>query len=175
MARRSEAKNGADAERASAFRRLADEHLLEAYKLANAILANPAEAQDAVHDAFVRAWDKWASLRDPSRFAPWFRRIVVNTCRNRLKAESRRSGADLAVGSHLSTPDASGEVHAREQVERALRQLRPDDRVVLALRYYRDLRVEDIADLLGIPSGTATSRLRAAHARLRAVMERTDD
>jgi RNA polymerase sigma-70 factor (ECF subfamily) len=71
--------------RASAFRRLADQHLDEAYRLATAILHDEADAQDATHDAFERAWRKWSTLRDESRFDAWFGRILVNECRDRLR------------------------------------------------------------------------------------------
>jgi hypothetical protein len=77
--------------RAAAFTRLADEHLDRAYRLARAILLDEPEAQDAVHDAFVQAWRKWDTLRDQTRFEPWFDRILVNTCRDRLRAPSRRT------------------------------------------------------------------------------------
>src|SRR3954454_6520482 len=53
---------GAPTERGAAFLRLADQHLDSAYRLARAILRDAAEAQDATHDAFVQAWQKWATL-----------------------------------------------------------------------------------------------------------------
>ena len=175
MFRRAEPRTGDDAQRGAAFRRLADEHLREAYQLANAILADPAAAEDAVHDAFERAWDKWHTLRDPDRLEAWFRRIVVNTCRNRLRSSARRRALDLSHSDQTTSPDPTREVSDRDEVERALRRLKPDDRVVLALRYYRDLKVGDIAELLDIPPGTATSRLRNAHIRLRTALERGSD
>ena len=162
---------GNEAPRGVAFQRLADEHIGHAYRLANAILRNPSDAEDAVHDAFVTAWERWSSLRDEARFDAWFGRIVVNNCRDRLRRASRWGLTDISAEIGLSTPDATGGVQDREQVARALSRLKPDDRLVLALRYYRDLRVEDIADLLGIPFGTATSRLRTAHIRLRAILD----
>ena len=63
--------------------------------------------------------------------------------------------------------------HDRIPIEARLRRLKPNDRIILALRYYRDLRVDQIAELLDIPPGTATSRLRNAHVRLRRVIERS--
>lgn len=172
---RAEPRTGDDAQRAAAFRRLADDHLREAYQLANAILVDPAAAEDAVHDAFERAWVKWHTLRDPDRLEAWFRRIVVNTCRNRLRSGARRRALDLSRSGQTTSPDQTREVSDRDEVERALRRLKPDDRVVLALRYYRDLKVGDIAELLDIPPGTATSRLRNAHIRLRTALERGSD
>ena len=79
----SDARSGPAA--AEAFQALADEHLDAAYRLARIILRDQAEAQDATHDAFVQAWRKWSTLRDPDRFEAWFDRILVNACRDRLR------------------------------------------------------------------------------------------
>ncbi len=76
--------------RVAAFERLASQQLDASYGLARAILGRSGDAEDAVHDAFETAWHKWPSLRDPARFEAWFGRIVVNTCRDRLRREARR-------------------------------------------------------------------------------------
>lgn len=162
-----------EVQRADAFRRLADDHLADSYRLANAILGSPTEARDAVHDAFVAGWQRWPSLRDPERFGAWFKRIVVNACKDRLRKEARRRWAPTDEARQLTQPDLADAVHDRLQIEDGLGRLKPDDRVVLALRYYRDLKVEQIADLLDIPTGTANSRLRNAHIRLRRIIERS--
>ena len=168
-----DAEVGTVTSQVAAFQRLADEHIEQAYRLANAILRNPSDAEDAVHDAFVTAWSHWSSLRDEGRFEAWFGRIVVNTCRDRLRQVTRWRLTDISDEVGLSTADASSAIHDREQVAVALGRLRPDDRIVLALRYYRDLKVDEIAGLLGIPPGTATSRLRSAHERLQIVLDDT--
>ncbi|CAN5595437.1 N/A [soil metagenome] len=165
-----------DAARVEAFQALAERHLFESYQLANAILAQPMDAQDAVQDAFLEAWEGWSSIREPGSLEPWFRRILVNVCRDRLRRAARRLTVDMdAIDAEgLGSPDGTTAVHARDQVERALTGLGPDDRVVLALRYYRDLRIEDIAAILGVPPGTVTSRLHRAHLRLRAILLRSE-
>jgi RNA polymerase sigma-70 factor (ECF subfamily) len=164
---------GSDAERADAFRLLTDGHLDDSYRLANAILGNPTEARDAVHDAIITGWQRWSSLRDPDKFDSWFKRIVVNTCKNTLQQAARRRTTDISVQPKLATPDASQAVHDKIQIEQGLARLKPDDRIVLALRYYHDLKLRDIANVLDIPTGTAKSRLNHAHARLRAVLDRS--
>ena len=67
-----------ESERSAAFRALAERHLDDSYGLANAILGNPSEAEDAVHDAVITGWRKWPSLRDPAKFEAWFRRHVCH-------------------------------------------------------------------------------------------------
>lgn len=156
---------GEDTVRAAAFTRLADEHLDRAYRLARAILRDPAEAQDATHDAFVQAWRKWDTLRDPTRFEPWFDRIIVNTCRDRLRAPNRQT-TDISAEIALATGDHAGPTEDRAVLGTAIAALSPDHQVVVALRFYRDLTIDDIAARLGIPAGTVQSRLHYALKRL---------
>jgi RNA polymerase sigma-70 factor (ECF subfamily) len=153
-------------ERGRAFLRLADDHLDAAYRLARAILRDPAEAQDATHDAFLQAWRKWSTLRDPSRFESWFDRILVNSCRNRLRSASRWRATDISTEVALATGDPFGQTHDRDVIGAALATLSVDHRIVVALRYYRDLPVDEIASRLDIPPGTVQSRLHYALERL---------
>jgi RNA polymerase sigma-70 factor (ECF subfamily) len=162
-----------DVQRADAFRRLVDGHLDDSYRLASAILGDPTDARDAVHDAFVTGWQRWPSLRETDRFGSWFKRIVVNTCKDRLRKAARRRSEPLGERPVAIQPDPARSVHDRLVIEDGLRRLKPDDRIILALRYYRDLKIEHIAEVLGIPPGTATSRLRNAHIHLRRVIERS--
>ncbi len=164
---------GEETGRAAAFTRLADEHLDRAYRLARAILRDEAEAQDAAHDAFVQAWRKWDTLREPARFEPWFDRILVNTCRDRLRAASRQA-TDISAEIALSTGDHAGRTEDRAVLGRAIAGLSPDHQVVVALRYYRDLTIEDIAARLAIPTGTVQSRLHYALKRLHEAIDAGD-
>ena len=165
MAERAPARVPETRLRDAAFVRLADEHLDKAYRLARAILRDPAEAQDATHDAFVQAWLKWGTLRDPSRFESWFDRILVNTCRNRIRS-TRWQATDISAEVALATGDQTGRVEDRDVIGAALAALSPDHQILIALRYYRDLTVDDIARRLGVPAGTVRSRLHYALKRL---------
>jgi RNA polymerase sigma-70 factor (ECF subfamily) len=156
--------------REAAFLRLADQHLDAAYRLARAILRHPADAEDATHDAVVQAWRKWPTLRDQISFEPWFDRILVNTCRNRLQRASRQQARDISDEIGLEARDQLGHAHDRDVVGGAVAALPPDHRVVVALRYYRDLPIEEIATQLGIPAGTVQSRLHYALKRLHAAL-----
>ncbi len=160
-------------ERAAAFRSLAEHSLDSSFRLANVILGNPAEAEDAVQDAFVTAWRKWGSLRDPAKAEAWFKRILVNTCRDRLRARARRRIDDIAAHHSMATPDPTAWVDQHVLLEEALSHLDADDQILIVLRYDLDLVLDDIANLLGIPGGTVKWRLNRAHKRLRSVLERT--
>lgn len=83
------ALTGSGAERAAAFSEPLDRSLDRSYRLAATILGNQQEGEDATHDAALRAWTAVPSLRDPAKFDAWFQRILVNVCRNRLRARRR--------------------------------------------------------------------------------------
>ena len=168
------AQAGQPTERAQAFLRLADEHLDAAYRLARAILHDATDAQDATQDAFEQAWRKWSTLRDPARFEPWFDRILVNTCRDRLRSTRRRPTTDISVEVAITAGDQFGQAHDRDVLANAIAGLSPDHRVVVALRYYRDLPVGEIASRLGIPAGTVQSRLHYALKQLHAAIDTAD-
>ena len=160
-------------ERAAAFRILAEQSLETSLRLANVILGNPVEAEDAVQDAFVTAWRKWGSLRDPAKAEAWLKRILVNTCRDRLRARARTRIDDIAAHHSVTTPDPTAWVDQHVLLEEALSHLDADDQILIVLRYDHDLVLDDIASLLGIPGGTVKWRLNRAHQRLRSVLERT--
>lgn len=164
--------------RADAFRRLVDDELDAVYRLAAVILGDRFEAEDAVHDAALNAWRHWGDLRDPARFDAWFGRIVINTCRDRLR-RSRRRGAielrrELERAEHPVTDDGTADAADRDAVRRLFDRLPVDERLVVALRYGADLTVPAIADRLGVPQGTVKSRLHSALGRLRRAIEETD-
>lgn len=164
--------SGGESPRVAAFRVLAECHLDRSYRLAAAILRDPIAAEDAVHDAFETAWRKWDSLRDPHSFDAWFGRILVNGCRDRLRHRARWPVESIADDLPIATPDPTDAVHDRDQLARGLARLKPDDQVLLALRYAEDLRVEDIARMLAVPAGTVMSRLHHATRRLREALSR---
>jgi RNA polymerase sigma-70 factor, ECF subfamily len=164
---------GQSSERAQAFLGLAEDHLDSAYRLARAILRDSNDAQDATHDAFEQAWRKWSTLRDPARFGQWFDRILVNTCRDRLRS-ARRRPRDISVEVATTSGDEHAQAHDRDLLSGAIAALPAEHRIVVALRYYRDLPVEEIATRLGIPVGTVHSRLHYALKRLHASIDAAD-
>jgi RNA polymerase sigma-70 factor (ECF subfamily) len=162
-----DARAGAAADYVRAARAQVD----AAYRLAGYLLGNPAEAEDAVQDALVKAWRSWPTLRDPQSFGPWFDRIVVNVCRDRMRRHRTLRMVELDAASEVESSDVFGSMLAGDEVVAAVARLSPDHQVVIALRYWRDLSLEQLADTLGLPLGTVKSRLHYALRALRAELE----
>ncbi len=160
-------------ERAQAFLRLADDRLDASYRLARAIMRDSTEAQDATHDALIQAWRKWSTLRDPARFDQWFDRILINTCRDRLRS-ARRLPRDISNEVEVATEDPFARSDLHETLAAGLATLSVEQRVVVALRYYLDLPVDQIANRLDIPAGTVQSRLHYALKRLQSAIDEAD-
>ena len=136
------------------------------------ILRDLPAAEDAAQQTLVTAWRELPGLREPERFDAWLYRILVRAC----AAEARRSGRWRADVRDVS-PDAPVDTNEfrrvadRDELERGFRRLTSDQRAVIVLRYWRDLRQEEIAETLDIPLGTVKSRLHHATAALRAALE----
>jgi RNA polymerase sigma-70 factor (ECF subfamily) len=161
-----------DDARTALFLRLADREIGRGYRTAGYVLGNAAEAEEATQDAIMRAWQAWATMRDPERFGPWFERILVNACLDRVR---RRHGVRLVDLEHVpelrgADPFAAG--LARDEIGRALDGLPAEQRAVVVLRFWRDLSLEDIADRLELPLGTVKSRLHYAMRAMRSTLER---
>ena len=139
---------------------------------ARLILHDPELAKDAVQDAYVRAWRDLPTLRDPDRFDAWLHRIVVRSCLNAARHRRRRPiEIELLPASHPMTADSAVELADRDELERGFRRLEPDQRAVVVLHYFLGYPLPEAADVLGVPIGTAKSRLHRAIQILRGAVD----
>jgi RNA polymerase sigma-70 factor (ECF subfamily) len=141
--------------------------------VANLILRDPDRAQDAVQDALISAWKDVRALRDPDAWDAWTYRLTVWSCYRTARKDRRRSRVELKVvpDPEPSSPFTTAHTLAdRDLVERALNDLPLDHRSVVVLRFYLDLPLDEVADILDIPVGTVKSRLHRAIASLRGSM-----
>ena len=167
-----------DTARATAFANFVDRDALDrAYRYATLILGDSADAEDATHDAALRAWHRFGELRDPTRFDAWFGRILVNSCRDRQRG--RRHEA-LSLDDPTSpterswlrvTTDPAEALGRRQVMASALRALRPEHLEVVVLRFYLDLTIDQIAERTGARAGTVKSRLHYALLELRGTLD----
>lgn len=140
------------------------------YQIAYGVLGNAADAEDVTQDAFVRAYAKLASLRDPERFRGWVCQIVRRLAINRLRAETRaRRREELAADAVSSVVDVEALAQEREfqaRVRREIDRLPAKLREVLLLCAVEGLESGAVGAMLGIPEGTVRSRLFLARKQL---------
>jgi RNA polymerase sigma-70 factor (ECF subfamily) len=142
------------------------------------LICPEADADDAVQEAFIKAFAALPRFREGAPLRPWLLRIVANEARNRRRSAGRRHGLALRVADAAdparSVPGPEHAVMAAEQRSEllaALAALRDDDREVLGARYLLDLSEAETAETLGIPRGTVKSRTSRALGRLRDALE----
>jgi RNA polymerase sigma-70 factor (ECF subfamily) len=142
------------------------------YAIAHRILRDVDRAEDALQDALVIAWRDLRGLRDPDRFDAWLHRVLVHVCIEQATRERRRT-ANLRVlpVDGPAAPDDLLTLADRDQLERGFRRLPPEQRAILVLLHYVGFSPAEIAETLGIPAGTARSRLHHAHRAMRAALE----
>ena len=141
--------------------------------VAQLILHDSDRAKDAVQDAFIAAWKDLRALRDPDAWDAWLRRLTVRTCYRIAKRDRRRVEVEVNVTptvDSMTANDASADVAEREWVLAEIGRLEIDQRSVIALHYYLDLPMREVAEILGIPFGTAASRLHRGLENLRESM-----
>lgn len=158
---------------ARAFTTLVRHHERSLYATAYAITRSQWDAADAVQDALADAYASVRSLRDPDRFGAWVSRIVVNECNTLLRKRVRVLPVEGPPEPQAFVWDGPED---GMDLMRAVQGLSPDHREVVALRYFRDMKLGEIAEVLGCPTGTVKSRLNRALASLEAAMRpRTEE
>ena len=160
----------ADMARRADFVAAARASLDRAYRLAGLLLADAAEAEDAVQDALVVAWQSFGTLRETDKFGAWFDRILVNRCRDRMRRRNIVRFIPMDAGIDPAGRDPFQTFLERDVLLAGLARLTPDERIVVVLRYWADLPLEAIAGRLDWPLGTVKSRLHRALERLRDVL-----
>ena len=147
---------------------------------AGRLLGDREAASEAVQEAWVAIVRGINRLDDPARFAPWAYRIVRHKCTDRLRRVTRSRSRETELDAEASTEGGeSAEMHveARDRaaavgaMRAAISELPAEHRTLLSLFYFENLAVGEIAEAMGIPTGTVKSRLFHLRARLRKMME----
>jgi RNA polymerase sigma-70 factor (ECF subfamily) len=156
-----------------AYAVLVDRHYDRCARVAVRILGNREDAEEALQDAFLRAYRALGDYEDRERFGAWLTRIVVNQCRTLLARTRRREelfvDVDPRVLEHAYGTPAEGE--GWPDLEQALLRLPPEQREAVVLRYADDLTYEEMARITGAGQSALKMRVQRAFARLRDLLQ----
>jgi RNA polymerase sigma-70 factor (ECF subfamily) len=169
----------------AAFGELVRRYQDRVYATVYRMVGNTEDAQDAVQEAFLHAYQSLESFKGGSQFFTWLYRIAVNTAisqrrkrRVLLRIDPGKEGAgenEPLDASEQSRPSHSLEQEEQaRQVRQALDRLSPEHRAVLVLKEMEGHRYESMARILGVPVGTVRSRLHRARLELRQVLEQAE-
>ena len=149
-------------------------HQAIAFRVALVNAGDPADAEEAVQDAFVKAYRALGRFRDGAPFRPWLLKIVANESRNRRRSAGRRAGLALRIAGTATPGDAAPSPEAavlsheqRSELLDALGRLDGRDRDILVHRFLLELDEQETAAALGLRRGTVKSRTSRALERLR--------
>ena len=150
----------------AAFEPLVERYHGPLFRVAARLLGDREEARDATQTAFLKAYQALATCDRQRKFFSWIYRILINDCLNTLRARRPMQGLDGTMAAPAERTDAVESAETRGRVRRALLQLTPDQRDVIVLRHFAEMRYEQMAASLGIPEKTVKSRLFSARQRL---------
>jgi RNA polymerase sigma-70 factor, ECF subfamily len=156
-----------------AFARLVDRHYERCARIAVRILGNREDAEEAIQDAFLRAFKALGDYEERELFSAWLTRILVNQCRTVLARTRRRDAIfpDLDPVACDFAVDASVGDGAWPELEHALAQLPPEQREAIVLKYADDLTYEEMSKVTGAGESALKMRVQRAFARLRAILQ----
>jgi RNA polymerase sigma-70 factor (ECF subfamily) len=154
-----------------AFGALAAASIDRLYAIAVRVVHDRDRAEDAVQSTLLKAWRDLPSLRDPARFDAWLHRLLIRACYDEAQRQRAYVASVRVVSIEPSEVDAAGQLADRDQVERAFLRLPLEQRAVIVLHHYQGMPLTEVAEALGIPVGTARSRLHYALRTLRGAVE----
>lgn len=156
-----------------AYARLVDRHYPRCARIAERILGNREDAEEAIQDAFLRAFRALEDYEDRERFSAWLTQILVNQCRTMLASTRRRESVfpdvDLGALAHVAV-DGRGD-EPWPELDHALAMLPLEQREALVLKYADDLTYEEMARVTGAGASALKMRIQRAFARLRKLLQ----
>jgi RNA polymerase sigma-70 factor (ECF subfamily) len=141
------------------------------YAIARLVAQDTDVAEDAVQEALVRCWRDLPALRDATKFESWLRRLLLNSIAEEFRSRRRFEAKVRVLELEPATTDGTDDLADRDELQRAFRSLSIDHRTIVVLHHYLGLSLEEAAASLGIPAGTAKSRLHYAIEALRATLD----
>lgn len=157
-----------------AFALLVERYHARCLKTATGLLGDSDDAEDAVQEAFVRAYRHLAGYRERDRFSAWMLHIVVNQCRTRQSYGARYTSTEVDFDKLLEPGDGADaalhDAENRAELARALSQLGPEQREAVILRFADELTYDEMATVTGVGVSALKMRVQRACTRLRTLL-----
>jgi len=165
-----------------AFRRLVERHSRNVFRLAFRMTGNEHDAEDAVQDAFIKAYRRLDQFESRANFGTWLHRIAANCSYDLLRSRQRRSEmpleteADESDARSLPSPEPSPDrlahsADVRTRVERAMARLSPLERAAFVLRHHQGLSIREIGSALGLDTSATKHSIFRAVRKMREALE----
>ena len=163
---------------ADAFEQLVERYREQVYRVALRMCGNAADADEAAQEAFLAAWRGLPNFRGDSQFSTWLYQLTTHAAIDLLRREKRQVAAEdiTEVSAPDPTPGPQQQAErqeTREAVRDAIRQLPPEYRQIVVLRFLEELNYEEIGAALQLPAGTVKSRLNRAKAQLKDILSKS--
>jgi RNA polymerase sigma-70 factor (ECF subfamily) len=156
-----------------AFEVLVERYEKKLYNAAYRVLGDAEDAMEATQSAFVKAYERLGTFDTSHRFFPWMYRILINESLNIVNRRKRFEELDSRVPASGKGPEEKyGDEEIARHLQAAVRALKPDYRVVVALRHYQGFSYREIGAILRIPEKTVKSRLFTARQQLKEILQR---
>ena len=154
-----------------AFDLLMTAHIDHLFRIARLILRDIDRAEDVVQECLVKCWRDLPGLRDPERFDAWLNRLLLNSVTDEARRRGRYAASMTVLQIEPAQTDSAAALADRDELARVFRRLSLNHRTIVVLHHYLGFTVEEAASTIGIPVGTAKSRLHYATDALRAALE----
>ena len=141
------------------------------YRIARLVLRDFDRAEDAVQEALVRCWRDLPNLREPDRFDAWLNRILMRAITDEARKKRGFVANVVQLKVEPAVADSSGALADRDEIARVFERLSVEHRTIVVLHHYLGMTTDEAARTVGIPHGTAKSRLHYATEALRAALE----
>ena len=151
-----------------AFAIIVDRHRVSMVRVAFVVCGDADLAEESVQSAWPIAWQRLGSVHDPDRLGAWLASVAVNEARQLMRRRRRRAIVEISVATHerLTAADPSASI-ADIDLARALADLAPEDRAILALRYVAGLNSSELGPAVGMSPSGLRRRLARLLERLR--------
>ena len=141
------------------------------YRIARLVLRDFDRAEDAVQEALVRCWRDLPNLREPDRFDAWLNRILMRAITDEARKKRGFVANVVQLKVEPAVADSSGALADRDEIARVFERLSVEHRTIVILHHYLGMTTDEAARTIGVPHGTAKSRLHYATEALRAALE----